>query len=170
MSSLSAPDHHVDFLLARDGTVVSTGPGADAWLAQPEALARVVALLPAVDPADTTWRPLRPVFVRFVPMRGAGDHVLVTVVPPRPEVVEAQELLSPTQQEIAEYAAAGATVPEIARATDRSPETVRSHIKAIYKRLSICTRMELQWLLRRPAISYDPGPEAGAALKSPYET
>jgi DNA-binding CsgD family transcriptional regulator len=167
---LSAPDQHIDFLLARDGTVVSTGPAAEEWLAQPDALPAITALLAGHGTTDSWWAPLRPVFVRFVPMKGAGDHVLVTVVPPRPEVVEALELLSPTQQEIAEYAAAGATVGEIAAATERSPETVRSHIKEIYKRLSICTRMELQWLMRRPAISYEPGPEGGPAVKSPYET
>ena len=157
MDPLTAPDSHVDFLLDNSsGEVVSTGPGADEWLDQPGALQRVVDVLASKEQRASAawWARVNPVHLRFVPM-DQGSRVMVTVVPTRPELAEALELLTPTQQVVAEYAAAGATVAEIASATGRSPETVRSHVKEIYKRLSICTRLELQWLMRRPAISFE---------------
>ncbi len=155
MDPLSTQDH-VDFLLDHNGEVVSTGPGAAEWLGQPGALQRVVDVLALADrgASEAWWAKVSSVHLRFVPM-DQGSRVMVTVVPTRPELAEALELLTPTQQEVAEYAAAGATVAEIASATGRSPETIRSHVKEIYKRLSICTRLELQWLMRRPAISFE---------------
>lgn len=138
--------------------MVSSGPDASEWLQQVDALTRVraVALAPTTRTPSGWWARVPPVHVRCVPLAGKhGEQTLVTVVPTRPELVEALELLTPTQQIVAEYAGAGATIAEIAAAIDRRPETVRSHVKEIYRRLSICTRLELQWLLRRPAISYE---------------
>jgi len=154
---LTPPDRHIDFLLGADGQVSSASPDALRWLEQPGALERVRGLAKGGEARTTAWWMAdAPLHFRFVPMHGAEQvHTLVTVVPPRAELSEALELLSPTQREVAEYAAAGATVAEIADVLERSPETVRSHIKEVYKRLSICTRLELQWLLRRPAISYE---------------
>jgi DNA-binding CsgD family transcriptional regulator len=57
-------------------------------------------------------------------------------------------VLTPTQREVARCAAAGATVEEIARHLDRKPETVRSHLRAIYQRLGISSRVELATMLQ----------------------
>lgn len=152
---LTAPQHHVDFVVDETCEVVSTGPGAREWLDQPGAIEQIREVLSRKDETENAWwTRARPVHLRFVPM-DRGAKYLVTVVPTRPELAEALELLTPTQQVVAEYAAAGATVAEIADATDRSPETIRTHVKEIYRRLSICTRLELQWLMRRPAISFE---------------
>lgn len=51
--------------------------------------------------------------------------------------------LSPHQLKVAEYAAAGATVHEIARAMERSNETVKSHLREVYRRLHVGNRVEL---------------------------
>ncbi len=56
--------------------------------------------------------------------------------------------LTPRQREVAELAGAGATVPDIARILGRSTETVRSHLKAIYRELHVSNRVELAELLR----------------------
>lgn len=157
---LHPPPHHIDFVLDASGTVASASPEAGAWLEQPGALQQVHGVRDARSEAASRssawWVAAPPMFFRFVPMAGvSGPQLLVTVVPTRPELAEALELLTPVQREVAEYAAAGATNAEIADVLGRSPETVRSHVKEIYRRLSICTRLELQWLLRRPAISYE---------------
>lgn len=57
--------------------------------------------------------------------------------------------LSPALKRVASLAAAGATVPEIARATDRSPETVKESLGKIYQRLGVSSRAELVSLARR---------------------
>ncbi len=51
--------------------------------------------------------------------------------------------LTRRQREIAEYAAAGATVSEIADVLDLSPYTVKTHLKNIYCRLGVASRVEL---------------------------
>jgi len=158
--ALAPPQGHIDFVVDAHGALSMASPDAQAWVAQPGALARVLELRARSEGeaprASAWWVADPPMFLRFVPMQQAkARHLLVTVVPTRPELAEALELLTPVQREVAEYAAAGATVAEIADVLERSPETVRSHMKEIYKRLSICTRLELQWLLRRPAISYE---------------
>jgi DNA-binding NarL/FixJ family response regulator len=80
--------------------------------------------------------------------------LLLSVIPPRPELAEALVRLTSTQVMVAEYAAAGATVKEIADVLDRSPETVRSHLKNVYRLMWVANRVELAQLLRRTAISH----------------
>lgn len=157
-NALLAPEHHLDFTMNDAGTVISYGQDARGWLAQRgavEAVRQILACRPAHTGSTGWWCRLPPVNLRCVPLEGKGGPLtLVTVVATRLDLIEAIDLLSPAQQVVAEYAAAGATVSEIAQATDRSPETVRTHLKKVYRRLAICTRMELTWLLRRPAISF----------------
>jgi DNA-binding NarL/FixJ family response regulator len=101
------------------------------------------------------WWSLPPLYVRCVALTGdGGPRYLLSVIPPRPELREALAQLTPAQLEIAEYAASGATVAEIGAALARSPETVRTHLKAIYRSLWVANRVELAHALRRPAISY----------------
>jgi DNA-binding NarL/FixJ family response regulator len=61
--------------------------------------------------------------------------------------------LTPAQREVARIAVRGATVNEIATHLNRSPETVRSHLRAIYERLGVASRVEL-------AAALDGGPLA----------
>ncbi|AKF03445.1 hypothetical protein DB32_000594 [Sandaracinus amylolyticus] len=51
--------------------------------------------------------------------------------------------LSQRQREVAECAAAGATVEEIARHLGISQNTVRHHLKAVYRALEVGSRLEL---------------------------
>lgn len=51
--------------------------------------------------------------------------------------------LTPAQRPVADLAVAGATVPEIARALGKSPETVRVQMRDIYHRLGLASRVEL---------------------------
>ncbi len=55
--------------------------------------------------------------------------------------------LTDRQQEIADYAVAGATSPEIADMLNLSPQTVKTHMKNIFRRLDINSRAELATLL-----------------------
>jgi DNA-binding CsgD family transcriptional regulator len=79
---------------------------------------------------------------RFVPLVGARPLFLVQLSPARS--IEASAVrLSPAQREVASFAASGATVAEIASASGRKPETVRSHLREAYTRLGVSNRVEL---------------------------
>ncbi|MBN8613882.1 MAG: helix-turn-helix transcriptional regulator [Deltaproteobacteria bacterium] len=52
-------------------------------------------------------------------------------------------LLSPRQRRVAELACLGATNEEMARTLGTKSATIRSHMKEIYRRLDVSTRLEL---------------------------
>lgn len=66
------------------------------------------------------------------------------------------EKLTPMQSVVAEYAVAGSTVDEIADAMDRSPHTVKTHLRNIYDRLGINSRVELATRLQGAAENGSP--------------
>ena len=77
-------------------------------------------------------------------LHGADEQlVLLTTTPAQAPDVPDPLTLSPLKRRIVSFAVQGATVAEIARTLDRSPETVRAHIKQVYQRLGIGSRVEL---------------------------
>lgn len=73
---------------------------------------------------------------------------LIMVTPTVPAAEDPTLRLTPRQRAVAEYAAAGATAREIAGALSLTHDTVRDHLKEIYRRLGIASRVELALLLR----------------------
>ncbi len=73
----------------------------------------------------------------------SGRAWLLAVGSPPPLARAADASLSDTQRKVADYAAAGATVPEIARSLSSSGETVRTHLREVYRRLGVSCRVEL---------------------------
>ena len=53
------------------------------------------------------------------------------------------DVLTPRQRAVAEAAARGDTLPQIAEELGVGFETVKSHLKAVYERLDIASRTEL---------------------------
>jgi DNA-binding CsgD family transcriptional regulator len=82
-------------------------------------------------------------------MGSAGPAALAIVRPVRESTVPDILRLTRLKRTIAIYAAAGATTAEIAATMDRKPETIRAHLKEIYLRLGIKSRVELAELVER---------------------
>ncbi len=61
-------------------------------------------------------------------------------------------LLSPRLRDVAGIIAAGATVGETARHLGLSPETVRAHLRAVYSRLEVGSRIELSRILAQHVV------------------
>lgn len=83
--------------------------------------------------------------------------------------VPVEALLSANQRTVARYASAGATMAETGRAMGISTETARSHLKAVYRRLDVGSRVELAAALREGFPSWtelggSAQPERGATL------
>ena len=68
---------------------------------------------------------------------------LVRLTPARYPRIRPETVLTPTQKEVARLATTGATVEEMARMLHRSPHTVKTHLKHIYRRLDINSRVQL---------------------------
>ncbi len=70
--------------------------------------------------------------------------------------------LTPALRKVADIAVLGATVPEIARSLEKSPETVRVQLRDIYQRLGLASRIELVQLMGCIPVP-TPGGAEGAA-------
>ena len=95
--------------------------------------------------------------VRACLLEGQDAAVLVTIHQVQPMVVDRLYLLSPTCRQIIAAACQGATAVEIAKTLNRSPETIRTHMKLAYEQLGIGTRAEIVALVERSISS--PSPE-----------
>ena len=104
-------------------------------LALPPEPVRRVALQASRDDGE---RSTRSGSVRVFVEAGGGRRVVLL----RP-VSLALARLTQRQREVAEFAAVGATVTEIAGTLAISAHTVRDHLKAIYFRLEVASRVEL---------------------------
>lgn len=130
-----------DIVVDAKGHVQLASASARVWLACP-------GVRDALTRAARTWRqplatvPIAGVEGHVVRLEGKGTRGFLVHLPPIARVRRAATL-SPAQSRIAELAAAGATVPEIARAIGRATETVRTHMRAIYERLEVGSRLEL---------------------------
>ena len=82
--------------------------------------------------------------VKLARLRGDRvDDIIAVFTPVSPARPPELASLTPTQGRVVRFAAAGATVPEIARAMKRSAGTVRTHLREAYRRLDVASRMEL---------------------------
>ena len=87
--------------------------------------------------------------VRSTPMTNPGRKgLLVEVSPADPVMVAPDGVLTPTQRRVAEYACNGSTTQEIATVMKMSVETVRTHMREVYRRLDVASRVELASKMR----------------------
>ncbi|MGM0577801.1 MAG: helix-turn-helix transcriptional regulator [Myxococcota bacterium] len=132
-------------ILTPRGEVEYASAVARPWLtpARREAVARVLSVVREPVPGEQLYvtEGVR-IALRELEWNGRAAFLglLEVAAPPR---VRPDAALSSTQRTVARYAAAGATTPEIARSMGRSVETIRSHMKEIYRRLGVTSRLEL---------------------------
>lgn len=135
------------------GRLCSVSRGASEWLREGDVrgqlgdMARRVLAGEAIAPAF-----VRRAAVRFEVLDSdrADGRVLVVLEEGGAHRLGPREKLTDAQRRVADLAVAGATVKEIAAGLERSPETVRDHLKAIYERLGIGSRVELGRVLDPP--------------------
>lgn len=162
-AACNGPEHNSFLVFDADGRHVSTSIDAAPWLDTPDLIERLGALAVALcrSGAVRSEHFVRRARVRFERLEGAVPRVLAVVDEGDHHRPGAREKLTEAQRKVADLAAAGATVKEIASALDRSPETVRDHLKAIYDRLGIGSRVELGRALDAPPLgTRDEDPDA----------
>lgn len=143
-------DGAADLVVRPDGTLELASSAAIAWLSMPRFRARVEAVVCALERGDLHGlENLALASVRWVRLHGVGGHVyLLHFAPAAPLAIAPDGTLSRAQRRVAEFLAAGATVRETAHAMGVAPETVRTHLREVYRRLGIGSRAELTRALR----------------------
>lgn len=143
LSAEAAESPHLaaDLVVRADGRIELASESARAWLARPGVRDEIRALVRAIDRGDET---LERAAVQWSRLHGPGGHsYLLHLTPPRPVRVARDASLSAAQRRAAEFLAAGATIAETARAMGVAPETVRTHLREVYRRFGIASRAEL---------------------------
>lgn len=126
------PDGRIAFVspsLERDLDVVAAlGPLARAWAMGDRRTSRMIGNL------EVTLEPLG---------GPLGDAVHLEVAPTAPMEVAEAFRLTKLKLRVAALAVDGLSVPQIAAELERSPETIRTHLKRIYEQLGVGSRVEL---------------------------
>ena len=139
------------FLIATpDGQVVHATETAAGWLARPGFRASLEASVRRLDRGEPGLDSLSltRADASFSRLEGdGGTRYLVCVRHGGRPARRLLATLSPMQRRIAEFVAAGAQRAEIAAAVGAGPETVRTHLREIYRRLGVTDRLELSRVL-----------------------
>jgi DNA-binding NarL/FixJ family response regulator len=113
-------------------------------------------------------RHLRGVRAQHLPLR-SGDAIVGVLIlafdaPPRskPIGLEPQPRLTPRQREVLELITSGLSTSEIAKKLTLSTETVRNHLRSVFRELHVHTRLEAIAAARRLGLLAPPplGPQA----------
>ncbi len=137
------------FIVDQGRRVEFATEGAWPWLSEPEFRERFAQL---GVPSDSRPRLAGDAEVRVIPMTSPGRRgLMVEISPAAPVMLAADGVLTPTQRRVAEYACHGATTQEIASTMRMSVETVRTHIREVYRRLEVGSRVELASKIRPTA-------------------
>lgn len=143
-SRVPIPSAEGAVVLDGDGQVVAADAEVLPWLDVEARRTRLPTLLRVGRHGDAVDGPLDGARLRLRAGQGRwGPLWLGAVERPRTLERSLESLLTPTQREVAGYAAVGATCAEIATTLGTRVETVRTHVRDIYARLGISTRAEL---------------------------
>ncbi|MCZ7684594.1 MAG: helix-turn-helix transcriptional regulator [Sandaracinaceae bacterium] len=137
------------YLLARPcGAVEQASRGVERWMSR-ERDAIVRSAIRAADRGELVECRIDGVSLRFARLDGAGGaRYLATLVDmPSPRLSRAATL-TPVEHSIATSAAAGLSVREIADEHQLSPNTIKTHLKSVYRKLEVASRMELAAMLK----------------------
>lgn len=142
------PDVRGLVVLGGDGRVEMANEAAARWLALVDALgygAGVAPLPPTIDGAVGALHAVGPAVAELMRLEGTDGEAryLVEVTAPEAPRRRRAVFLTDRQREVAAFASHGATVPEIARHLGLGRETVRAHLKEVYRRLGVSNRAEL---------------------------
>lgn len=135
------------------GEVLAYVPGLADDLIRGSGLERLVASL--VRSARTSPKEVNVLLHEHVQITARGmdgplPAFMVQIQAVEPVLLAPDAMLTPTQRSVAEYAAVGATVEEISKTMRSGKETVRTHLKEVYRRLHVANRVELARALSTP--------------------
>ena len=144
------PSSSGTFVIDSGRRVEFASEGAWPWLSQPEFRDRFGQV--GVPSRDGDLRLVAEAEVKTMTMTSPGRAgLLVEVAPAAPVFLAPDGALTPTQRKVAEYACDGSTTQEIASTMQMSVETVRTHMREVYRRLDVASRVELASKIRPSA-------------------
>ena len=149
LEQAALPQAAGDFVMRPDGRLLLASKSGREWLARPGFAQQLAKQVRRIDKSSQGERgeyraAFSDVDARVIRVHGdKGVQYLVHVRPQEPLLMNPDATLSARQRQVAHYVTAGATLAETATFLGVSTETVRSHIREIYRRLEVANRMEL---------------------------
>ncbi len=149
LERVQAPSESADVLLTPSGRVELVSVAAGVWVSLPEVRAALAAGARALDQGGQPPRWIAGADVSWTRLSGDGTtRYLVHASPPPPLVARGALALTGRQRAVADLAAEGFAVSQIAARLGLADETVRTHLRAVYTRLQVASRVELRRALR----------------------
>lgn len=134
-------------LLTADGVPVNASDAAAGWLAHDGMLGDLIDAVARLERGEAVapTRLLRAAQAEVVALREPAQQArYLAVLRLAPTLTRAPDAsLSAAQRQVAEQAARGNTVDEIAALVGRTPQTVRSYLREAYRRLGVNNRVAL---------------------------
>jgi len=140
------PGRGAILVVGQGGKVAARSAGAAHWLELPGFEARVAAAAAQLNDSGGSTQNLTigTTSLRLFRLHGGDEPAFAVLVTPGEEMDSARLLsLSKRQREVVSAATKSVTVAEIGEQLGLSPETVKSHIKAVYDVFGISSRAEL---------------------------
>lgn len=149
LSNAASPQEACDLVLDTQGRVELASVSAAPILEHPEREPMLAQWVRDVERGREPLRVLAGMSVHWSRLSGSmGSRYLLHLEPAEAVTLLPAVGLSRTQRAVAEYAAAGAHVREIAEVLGVAPTTVRTHLRAVYTTLEVANRAELARALR----------------------
>jgi DNA-binding CsgD family transcriptional regulator len=140
------PELPGDIICDPTGDVIATSQTGRLWIEAAGVRACLREMVRTFDRGDEAPSPPPLVDVTLTRL-DAGEGVAVSYLAHLsrrvPRGIARDAALSAAERRVAERAAAGETISGIARAIERSPETVRHQLKSAYRKLAVKSRVEL---------------------------
>lgn len=130
-------------VVSQSGAVYGYDNTAAVWLSSEVRAGELVKRLIGAPDRAPAMLLYRDALLKCRPLAGTAGLHLIRIDPVEPVRLAPDAALTPAQRRVAAYAAVGATVDEIARAVSSRRETVRTHLKEVYRRLDVASRLEL---------------------------
>lgn len=133
-------------LMNTDGTVAQGSVGVEGWLELPGLLEELRAAVAALEAGEATpeTRMLKVSQAQLIRLADVSSSRYLAVLSMASPILLAPDVsLSAAQRQVAEQAARGNTVDEIAKLVGRTPQTVRSYLREAYRRLGVSNRVGL---------------------------
>lgn len=133
------------FVCDANGSIEFATPSGERWINQGERRDLIAKLVRMADRAQTfeSHYPIDRADLSVVRLVGSRSAYLLSLAATEAPELSAETVLTSRQRAIVDYAVVGATNNEIAAALNVSVETVRDHMKEIYRRLNVASRLEL---------------------------
>jgi len=167
MSWSSLPEETGDVLVCPNGSIALASESGRCWIRSSDRRASIARFVRTLGrrPQETGRASLAGAAVRWIRLHDGCEHRYLVQLERPERWIQPSAPLSPREYEVGELLARGASVADAARLLDVSTETIRTHARAVYRKLGVSNRAVLA--ARWDSAKRKPPPNGGWSRRPP---